>query len=66
MLDDSARIARYQAQNGYGSRLTPKQHRRVNKKRRAQSPDALAAREVASKQRKALAEARRRRALLPT
>ena len=42
MLDDAARVAIYQAQNGYSKtgRLTPRQQRRIAKKRRAQSWDA--------------------------
>jgi len=40
MLDDAARVANYQAQNGGGERLTARQNRRVNKKRNHQSSDA--------------------------
>lgn len=36
MLDDYWRISAYQLQNGGGGRLTDRQHRRVNKKRRHQ------------------------------
>ncbi|MEO3856104.1 hypothetical protein [Acrocarpospora sp. B8E8] len=64
MLDAIARIGIYQAQNGYGSRLTPKQQRRVNKKRHSQSVQASAVREARSKDRKAAAESRRRAELL--
>lgn len=60
MLYDSDRVAYYQRQNGYGERLTPKQRRRVNKKRRAQSPEAQTNRQAAHSQRMALIEARRR------
>ncbi len=52
MLDDAARVDRYQSQNGR-THLTPRQHRRVNHKRRHQSVEAQVAREERSAERKA-------------
>lgn len=48
MLDDVARISHYQAQNGFGSRLTPRQQRRINHKRGHQTREAAAVREERS------------------
>lgn len=63
MLDDAARVANYQAQNGYPKdwRLTPKQNRRVNKKRHHQSSEAQDRRDQAVRARMLAAEKRNRR-----
>jgi len=66
VLDDAARVARYQAQTGR-AKLTPRQQRRVNHKRRRHSQEALFRRDRAVRDRMfAVAERRRRNdALLP-
>jgi hypothetical protein len=58
MLDDAARVDRYQSQTGR-TRLTPRQHRRINHKRRHQSVAAGQVREARSAERVAAATARR-------
>ncbi|GAA0402569.1 hypothetical protein GCM10009530_63140 [Microbispora corallina] len=60
MLNDYARVSNYQAQTGR-TRLTDRQHRRVNKKRRHQSPAAEQARRTASEQRAEMREHRKAR-----
>lgn len=52
MLDDAARVDRYQSQTGR-TRLTARQHRRINHKRRHQSVAAQVAREERTAGRKA-------------
>lgn len=64
MLDDAARVANYQAQNDH-DRLTPRQHRRVNHKRRHQSARALAARIHEASEKARLRTARKSSAYLP-
>jgi hypothetical protein len=59
MLDDAARVSRYQAQTGRTT-LTPRQQRRVNHKRRHQSAEAMDRRDAVIRQRMfALADKRR-------
>jgi hypothetical protein len=66
MLDDAARVSRYQAQTGRTA-LTPRQQRRVNHKRGHQSQEALFRRDRVIRDRifAAAERARRRAASLP-
>lgn len=66
MLDHIDRVGIYQAQNGYGPRLTDRQHRRVNKKSRHQSPEAQARRDTKIRQAVHAIAERRRKAVQPT
>lgn len=60
MLDDAARVARYQEQTGRRE-LTDRQQRRVNKQRRHQSPEAADRREGVAAIRLLAAQARKAR-----